>query len=380
MTASIPTMRKDDGEHFLIGKQKKQIVMVKKLKQCVGIDCSMQTLDCTLSYLKDDLEIEQKAYIVFKNDEAGFKQLVKWAGKHATANVLLQFVVEATGVYHQRAASYLVDHGCKVSVVLPSRAKYFAQTLSIKTVNDKISSKTISILGLEKKLDNWQKPDEVYHAMKQLTREREDLILEGGQIKNQLHAQEHGAWPHAQTIKRMNQRLRLLEKQIDAIESDIKQLATSKPELNERIKNICSIKGVGLITAVTVIAETDGFSLIRNQRQLVSYAGLDVIEKQSGISIKTKSRISHKGNNHLRKALYFPSLSAISKNEFIRPWYEKMLSRHQIKMKSIVAVQRKLLILIYTLWKKNESYNPPSIKYLEQPHVTALTELNLIRS
>jgi hypothetical protein len=46
---------------------------------------------------------------------------------------------------------------------------------------------------------------------------------------------------------------------------------------------------------------------------------------------------------------------------------------------SYVAVQRKMLMLIYTLWKKNEAYNP-SIKFLEQPVKAALTELDYIRS
>jgi len=48
-------------------------------------------------------------------------------------------------------------------------------------------------------------------------------------------------------------------------------------------------------------------------------------------------------------------------------------------MKAYVAVQRKMLMLIYTLWKKNEAYNP-SIKFLEQPVEAALTELDYIRS
>jgi hypothetical protein len=48
-------------------------------------------------------------------------------------------------------------------------------------------------------------------------------------------------------------------------------------------------------------------------------------------------------------------------------------------MKAYVAVQRKMLMLIYTLWKKNEVYNP-SKKFLEQPVEAALTELDYIRS
>ncbi|WP_221391981.1 transposase [Dyadobacter sp. NIV53] len=40
--------------------------------------------------------------------------------------------------------------------------------------------------------------------------------------------------------------------------------------------------------------ETNGFELIRNKKQLSSYAGFDVKEKQSGTSIKGKPRISKK--------------------------------------------------------------------------------------
>ncbi|MEI9945951.1 MAG: IS110 family transposase [Chitinophagaceae bacterium] len=61
---------------------------------------------------------------------------------------------------------------------------------------------------------------------------------------------------------------------------------------------ICSIPGVGLLTAVTVLAETNGFDLIRNKKQLTSYAGLDVREKQSGTSVKGKPKISKKGNRY----------------------------------------------------------------------------------
>jgi len=44
-----------------------------------------------------------------------------------------------------------------------------------------------------------------------------------------------------------------------------------------------------------------------------------------------------------------------------KPFFERILARHNQKMKAYVAVQRKLLILIYTLWKKNEEYNPDQL-------------------
>jgi transposase len=59
------------------------------------------------------------------------------------------------------------------------------------------------------------------------------------------------------------------------------------------------------------LAETNGFELIRNKRQLTSYVGLDVKEKQSGTSVKGKPRISKSGNRHLRKAMHLLGLTAV---------------------------------------------------------------------
>lgn len=62
-----------------------------------------------------------------------------------------------------------------------------------------------------------------------------------------------------------------------------------------------SIPGVGILTAAIVLGETNGFELIRNKRQLTSYAGLDVKEKLSGTSVKGKPRISKKETGTLEK-------------------------------------------------------------------------------
>ena len=119
----------------------------------------------------------------------------------------------------------------------------------------------------------------------------------------------------------------------------------------KEVQNISTIPGVGELTAVTVLAETNGFELIRNKKQLTSYAGLDVIEKTSGTSIKGKTRISKKGNRNLRKAMHLPALTAIKHVDVYRELYARLVSKNGIKMKGIVAVQRKILELIYVIHK-----------------------------
>jgi transposase len=110
------------------------------------------------------------------------------------------------------------------------------------------------------------------------------------------------------------------------------------------------------LTAATVLAETNGFDLIRNKRQLTSYAGLDVKEKQSGTSIKGKPRISKRGNRHLRKSMHMPSLAAIRHEPKFKAVFARLVAKHGIKMKATVAVQRRLLEMIYTIHKSNTPY------------------------
>ena len=127
-----------------------------------------------------------------------------------------------------------------------------------------------------------------------------------------------------------------------------------------------SIPGVGELTAAITLAETNGFELIRNKRQLVSYAGLDVKEKQSGTSVKGKPKISKRGNKHLRKAMHMPALTAIKHNEKMKAKYAHLVGRHGIKMKAAVAIQRKLLELIYTIFKTQQPFDK---HYQQTPQV-----------
>jgi hypothetical protein len=97
--------------------------------------------------------------------------------------------------------------------------------------------------------------------------------------------------------------------------------------------------------------------LIRNKKQLTGYAGLDVIEKTSGTSVKGKTKISKKGNRYLRKALHLPSLAAVKHDENYKTIYARLVSKQGYKMKGLIAVQRKLLELCFILFKTKTVYN-----------------------
>lgn len=322
-------------------------------RQCIGIDCSKDDFDVSLSVMDESRDVSHLHYQKFKNNLVGFKNLKKWVEKYADSTMDLLFVMEATGVYHERLACFLFDHGYKVSIVLPKRAKDFSKTMKIKTINDKIAAKYLAVMGLEKKLDIWTKPEEVYINLRQLTREKERLQQHLTMVKNEYHALTSGGWENKNSAKRLQQQAKLLESQIKEVIKDIKELLKANPNLKSKVDKILTIPGIGLLTATTVIAETKGFSQINNKRQLISYSGYDIQYHESGTSVHSKARISKRGNRHIRKAMHMPSLSSIRVVPGNKDLFVRIVSKTGIKMKGVVAVHRKLLVLIYTLWKND---------------------------
>ena len=137
--------------------------------------------------------------------------------------------------------------------------------------------------------------------------------------------------------------MQLFDLQLKELEKNIKKHIESDPLVRDKVNNILKIKGCGILTIATVLAETNGF---------------DVVESQSGSRIGN-TRISKKGNPRIRRALHMPSLVIMQCKE--KPFYDlfvRTYAKHGIKMKSYVAVQKKLLTMIYYFWKKNEMFNP----------------------
>ena len=328
------------------------------IKQVVGTDISKDTF--TVCYGTVDVQQNQQITesITFTNNLKGFRELMSFAKKkRGQLKAPLYFAMEATGVYYENLAYFLNEKHQKVIVILPNKTKNYSKTLNIKSKTDPLDAKMITQFGLERQMQLWSVPSPLMKAIKALTREynsKKDLVA---QIKNQLHAKEYSHMPLKESLKRSQASLSFFEKQIKEIEKEIKELVKQDDDLNDRINKIDKIEGVGFMTIVSIIAETNGFALIQNAKQLASYAGLDVVYNESGLK-KHKTTISKKGNKYLRKAVYMPALSAVRHNPKLKQLYIRLVIKKGIKKVALIAVARKLLILIYTIFKKNVDYVP----------------------
>jgi len=338
-------------------------------KQSVGIDISKDTFTANICSRDKGDNLFFSEIKTFSNDTRGFNQCVRWVRKHTVPSVQTLYLMEATGVYYERLAHHLHKIKLSVCVVLPNTSKHYFKSLNIKTKTDAVDAKALSQMGVERKLKFWSPPSPALLQLRNLTRYHVQLIEQRTALQNLKHSKE-ASYDVQQFILSSNKKLiKQLDKQIESCKAQIHKAIQEDDFLRKKVDKLLTIKGVGLMTIATIIAETTGFEHVKNVKQLVSYAGYDVVERESGTSIKGKTRISKKGNRYIRNALYFPAMVACRFNPELKEQYLRIIQRKPSKMIGQVAIQRKLLVLIYTLWKKDECYITDYTKKVAQTEI-----------
>ena len=356
----------------------KNDIMEKRLKQSLGIDVSKLGLSLSLGFLTDKLGKEFISHPDVPNDLSGYKEVLKWLKTSVDGTVDLVVVMEATGVYHQGIAHYLYSHGHAVSVMQSGRVKRYAQSLDQRSKTDALDSRMLSMLGLERSLRPWRPPSEELRELKALSRERSSLLKDKVMETNRQGAIDSGVHGNTKALKRHRDRLKLLNGQIAMIEEEMKEIVSKNEVLGRKIGFMMSIPGISFISAATVVGETLGFESITSAKQLTSYAGYDVVLRESG-SFKGKTRISKKGNSHIRAVMHMPSMTCVRCNPTLKKFYNRLKPKKAKPLVALIAVQRKLLILMYTLWKSEKFYDEAYETKKQQKHkALAAQDNNLI--
>jgi transposase len=328
------------------------------IKWSLGIDVGLKNIRCCLSSIDTTQLVKVKASRKFANTAGGLQELLVWIKKHyKDQQAPLSVTMEATGVYYERCALFLQQQPFRISVVLPTKAKRYLQSLGLKSKNDKIDAEGLAKMGAEQQLKEWSASSPQMYELRLLTRQHEDMQKSITSFGNQLHAITHRMYKFEDIENRYRETVSHLEELLKQVEAAITETIKADAKLKQKVDLLSSIKGIGELSAATIIAETNGFELFESQKQLESYAGYDVIENQSGNHVG-KTKISKKGNSHIRRMVHMPALNMVTYK--VKPFadlYERVFSRTGIKIKGYVAVQRKLLTILYTLYKKNQMFD-----------------------
>ncbi|MDH4230407.1 MAG: IS110 family transposase [Nitrospirota bacterium] len=145
---------------------------------------------------------------------------------------------------------------------------------------------------------------------------------------------------------------------IEAIEENIKRSEQEIKSLFEK-DDICgfieSVPGIGELLAVLIRYEIDDIKRFVSASKLCSYAGLVPTTYSSG-GKTFQGKITKQGNRWLRWALIEAAQRAIVKDDWLRGYYYRIANRGGTK-RARVAVARKLLEIIFRLWKEKRPYS-----------------------
>ena len=125
---------------------------------------------------------------------------------------------------------------------------------------------------------------------------------------------------------------------------------------------LCSIPGIGKVTARKILAELPDVACFKSARQAAAYAGLSPRRHESGKTVHRKGRLSKVGNAGLRKALYMPALVAIKHNPVIQAFAHRLRANGKCENVIIGAAMRKLLHIAFAVLKHNKPFDPAYAK------------------
>lgn len=313
----------------------------------LGIDVSKDKLDIALG-----VNHTAHKHMQCTNDLPGFQHILKWAEGMDPGNV--HVCLEATGQYSDPVATFLYQHGYRVSLVNPVCIKNHARSQLRRNKTDKQDAGLIADYCEVRHPSLWRPLSEENKALKALSRRLEDLKVLRQQEGNRLHA---GATNEI-VLHSIHTTIAFFDQQIKKLEGEIKALIWKNEELKRNWELLCTIKGIGERTATVILAEVPNVTTFESARQLAAYVGLTPENQESGSSIHKKPRMSKKGNAVLRKALYMPAVVAKNWNPIVRTFCERLLQAGKCKMVAVGAAMRKLIHIVYGVLKSGRPFDP----------------------
>lgn len=280
-----------------------------------------------------DVSIGGDGVVGFSNTAEGIDALMMALREAGVTRI----VCEPTGGYEREMVRALRGARLRVQMAHPNKVRSFAQACGILAKTDCIDAQVLYRYG-EVFVDQTSMPlDDKILKLRDILRRRQQLIAI--RVKEMNRLEKH---PGAVTRASCERHLDWLEMEIAELDQALKtQLDES--ELNHQVGLYSSVKGVGLITAATLIAELPELGRF-DGKSLTALAGLAPWARDSGK--QHGYRAIRGGRASVRKALYMAAISAIRTTGAMRSFYQRLRHRGKAGKIALVAVMRKMLMLL----------------------------------
>ena len=289
-----------------------------------GLDIAKQNLQLHLAGRLHDLP----------NTPAGHRRLLKLLAEHHSVHL----VCEATGGYEREVVATLQQAAIPVSVLNPARVRHFARATGQRAKTDHIDATLLAEYGRTLQPRPTVPRTEEEQQLTELVRRRIQLL-------DILVAERQQAERLTLPVLRRQAKslIRHLERDLDQIQVQLKELCTQAGTLDERVHKLEAITGVGTLTALGVLAELPELGTL-NRRQVAALAGLAPHPRESG---QWHGRRSIGGGRpQVRRALYMAALVAARANRQLKEFYQRLRLAGKPAKIALTAVMRKLIVLM----------------------------------
>jgi transposase len=316
----------------------------------VGVDVSKLTLDFHCKPGDFALQTENKL--------AGFKLWLTGIRKLFGLELPIFVVMEHTGRYSARFEMFLRSKSidfCKVPALQIKRSIGVA-----RGKNDKVDAARIAEYA-------WLRRDLLVAdvpVLQGIAELRNLLSLRSKLVKDrsgylcrlkEMRATESCSKSDI-TIQIQERIIQELTRAIKKTEDQIRLIIRTNEVLKKTCTLLTSIKGVGLIVAAYMIANTNNFTRFANARKFNCYAGLAPFAHESGTSIKSRSRVSHLANKEVKTLLNLAAFAAIQFDPELKTYYQKRVAEGMKKMACLNIIRSKIVSRMYAVVKRETPY------------------------
>ena len=301
-----------------------------------GIDVSKEWIDISINSNVTRVEQTHKAISAF----------IK---KHSRDKKNILAVLESTGGYEVLTAECLLSHDVKAHVAHPNKVRDYAKARGAMAKSDKLDA--IILEGYGKFID----PSTINALPTKTERQLKALSSRLDQLKLSHHQEMCRLGQSQDKFVRRSHKLMLatLKKQIELLEKQILIIIESDPDLRKKYSLLQTMKGAGPKVAVKLICDLPELGKV-NKKTIAALVGVAPVTKESG---KYKGRsMTMNGRSAVRKLLYMSALTAIRHDKRMKEFYERLVAKGKVKKVAIVAVMRKMLVILNAMIAYDSEY------------------------
>jgi transposase len=258
--------------------------------------------------------------------------------------------LESTGGYERMAIEYFSKKGFKVNVAHPTKVKSFARAKGRLAKTDAIDANVLREYG------RFIEFAEIRELPSKIMQELRSLGSRVEQLKEMHHQESCRLGIALEEVAKESIRfiLQALKAEIEKIEEEMYKKISSSQELKEKYDLVRTMKGVGPTLALKLISSLPELG-IANKKEIAALVGVAPITHQSGQ--KTGKAMTKYGRHGVRKILYMGALAASRHNSRFKYFYEKLIAAGKPKKVALVAVMRKMLIILNAMVMSRKAFS-----------------------